>query len=58
MMITGGRHPILAKWKIGFGDDGQLHALDIKYYFNCGYAIDLSEAICEKVVFHADNVYK
>ncbi|KAB7502685.1 Xanthine dehydrogenase/oxidase [Armadillidium nasatum] len=58
MILTGGRHPTLTKWKVGFGDDGQLHALDVKYYLNCGYAIDLSEAVLEKVVFHADNVYK
>ncbi|RXG70444.1 Xanthine dehydrogenase/oxidase [Armadillidium vulgare] len=58
MMLTGGRHPILAKWKVGFGDDGQLQAFDAKYYSNAGFSLDVSKIDMEKLLFNADNTYK
>ncbi|KAL7645429.1 UNVERIFIED_CONTAM: hypothetical protein RMT77_003815 [Armadillidium vulgare] len=58
MMLTGGRHPILAKWKVGFGDDGQLQAFDAKYYSNAGFSLDVSKIDMEKLLFNADNTYR
>jgi xanthine dehydrogenase/oxidase len=45
MMISGGRHPFLGKWKIGFNKDGKIIALDLKLYSNGGYSMDLSGGV-------------
>ncbi|KAJ1186484.1 hypothetical protein NDU88_003265 [Pleurodeles waltl] len=36
MLITGGRHPFLGKYKVGFMNDGRIIAADIAYYINAG----------------------
>ncbi|ESO93188.1 hypothetical protein LOTGIDRAFT_145383, partial [Lottia gigantea] len=49
MVTTGTRHPILAKYKVGFSEDGRLHCLDINTYFNCGDSLDLSEHMISSI---------
>lgn len=57
MLITGGRHPILGKYKVGFMNDGRIVAADIQYHTNAGNAIDESLLVVEKVLLHMDNAY-
>ena len=42
MMSSGGRHPFLGLYKVGFTSQGKITALDIKLYSNGGFSADLS----------------
>ncbi|XP_014636522.1 PREDICTED: xanthine dehydrogenase/oxidase [Ceratotherium simum simum] len=57
MLITGGRHPFLARYKVGFMKTGNIVALEVDHYSNAGNTMDLSEAIMERALFHMDNCY-
>ncbi|KAG9467884.1 hypothetical protein GDO78_014101 [Eleutherodactylus coqui] len=58
MLITGGRHPFLGRYKIGFKKTGQITALEVSYYSNAGNSCDLSHGIIDRALFHMDNSYK
>ena len=55
--LTGKRHPYLARWEVGFTDDGRIVALKSDYYSNGGFSADLSLAIMERTLLHSDNAY-
>ncbi|XP_029941631.1 aldehyde oxidase 1-like [Salarias fasciatus] len=57
MLITGGRHPVEAKYKVGFMNDGRIVAADLQYFSNSGNSVDESVLIMEKILLHMDNVY-
>ncbi|MDQ2825141.1 MAG: xanthine dehydrogenase molybdopterin binding subunit, partial [Verrucomicrobiota bacterium] len=57
MMITGKRHPFLAKFRVGFDAEGLLHAAKIDIFSNGGWSLDLSRAVTDRAVFHLDNAY-
>jgi len=57
MRITGKRHPFQLEYEVGFDDDGRLHGVHIQLAANCGYSPDLSGAIVDRAMFHADNAY-
>jgi xanthine dehydrogenase molybdopterin binding subunit/xanthine dehydrogenase small subunit len=57
MMITGKRHPFLAKFSVGFDKEGLLHAAKIDIFSNGGWSLDLSRAVTDRAVFHLDNAY-
>jgi xanthine dehydrogenase large subunit len=57
MMITGKRHDFLARYEVGFDDDGRLLALDMSLAARAGHVADLSPAIVDRALFHADNCY-
>lgn len=57
MMVTGKRHPFFARYDVGFDDDGKLTAAKIDLFADGGWALDLSESICDRGVFHLDNAY-
>ncbi|KAJ8247097.1 hypothetical protein GJAV_G00258690 [Gymnothorax javanicus] len=57
MLITGGRHPVLGKYKVGFMNDGRIIAADMQYYTNAGNAEDESVLVIEKILLHCDNAY-
>jgi xanthine dehydrogenase molybdopterin binding subunit/xanthine dehydrogenase small subunit len=57
MMITGKRHPFLAKFRAGFDEEGFLQAAKIDIYSNGGWSLDLSRAVTDRAVFHLDNGY-
>ncbi|CAL1540108.1 unnamed protein product [Lymnaea stagnalis] len=57
MKLTGTRHPVLAKYKVGFTNEGQLTALEIVVYFNCGMSLDLSAAVSERCLLTIANGY-
>ncbi len=57
MALTGKRHPFHAEYRVGFDGDGHLLALDARLTSDGGWALDLSEAICDRALFHVDNAY-
>ena len=57
MMITGKRHPFLAKFSVGFDRRGHLLAAKIELFSNGGWSLDLSRAVTDRAVFHLDNAY-
>jgi xanthine dehydrogenase molybdopterin binding subunit/xanthine dehydrogenase small subunit len=57
MMITGKRHPFLAKFRVGYDEEGFLQAAKIDIYSNGGWSLDLSRAVTDRAVFHLDNGY-
>ena len=57
MMLTGHRHPVLARFKAGFDAAGRLRAAQVHLYANGGWALDLSQAITDRALFHLDNAY-
>lgn len=56
-IITGKRHPFLIKYKAGFSREGKIIALDAELNSNAGNATDLSMAILERAMLHAENAY-
>ncbi len=57
MMLTGNRHPFLAKFEIGFDESGMLLAAKIDLFADAGWSLDLSRAITDRALFHLDNAY-
>ncbi|MGA1129938.1 MAG: molybdopterin cofactor-binding domain-containing protein, partial [Chthoniobacterales bacterium] len=57
MMLTGKRHPFLAKFTVGYDDEGRLLALRSAHYSNGGWALDLSMPVTDRAMFHTDNCY-
>ncbi|ANJ66113.1 xanthine dehydrogenase molybdopterin binding subunit [Halothiobacillus diazotrophicus] len=57
MIQTGKRHDFYNTYDIGFDGDGLLLGADIMVAGRCGYSADLSEAVVDRAMFHADNAY-
>jgi xanthine dehydrogenase large subunit len=57
MQMTGKRHPFYVTYTVGFDEQGLLHGLHMELAGNCGYSPDLSGAIVDRAMFHADNAY-
>lgn len=57
MHMTGKRHPFHVDYDVGFDDDGRLLGIRFELAGNCGYSPDLSNAIIDRAMFHADNAY-
>ncbi|MEO8595012.1 MAG: xanthine dehydrogenase molybdopterin binding subunit [Candidatus Solibacter sp.] len=57
MMLTGKRHPFLARFEAGFDDEGRVEAARIQLFADGGWSLDLSEAILGRAMFHVDNAY-
>uniref|UniRef100_A0A8D0E4N7 FAD-binding PCMH-type domain-containing protein n=1 Tax=Salvator merianae TaxID=96440 RepID=A0A8D0E4N7_SALMN len=57
MLIHGGRHPLLGKYKVGFMNDGKIKAVDLLFYINGGCTLDESELVIEYVVLKSSNAY-
>jgi xanthine dehydrogenase large subunit len=55
--MTGKRHDFRVDYQAGFDADGRLVAADIALASRCGYSADLSGAINDRAMFHADNAY-
>jgi xanthine dehydrogenase large subunit len=56
-IITGKRHRFLSKYEIGFDDEGIINAYSVELNSDAGAATDLSMAILERGMLHADNAY-
>ncbi|ETE63145.1 Xanthine dehydrogenase/oxidase, partial [Ophiophagus hannah] len=57
MLISGGRHPFWAQYKVGFKKNGRITSLDASYYSNGGNSVDLSHGVMDRAVLHMDNSY-
>lgn len=57
MVLTGKRHPFLARFEAGFDDEGRVEALRLALYSDGGWSLDLSEPVMWRAMFHADNAY-
>jgi xanthine dehydrogenase molybdopterin binding subunit len=55
MALLGHRHPFLARFRVGFDAGGVLRAARIHLWSNGGWAMDLSQAITDRALFHLDN---
>jgi xanthine dehydrogenase large subunit len=57
MLMTGKRHDFVATYRVGFDDDGRVGALDLVLASRCGFSPDLSGAVNDRAMLHADNAY-
>ncbi len=57
MRMTGKRHPYSTDFKIGLNKDLKIIAYEATFYQNAGAAADLSPAVMERTLFHANNAY-
>ncbi|MEX6508148.1 xanthine dehydrogenase molybdopterin binding subunit [Jiella sp. M17.18] len=57
MEMTGKRHELRIDYALGFSDDGRIAGADFRHFVRCGYSSDLSAAIADRAMFHADNAY-
>ena len=57
MRTTGKRHPFLVDYDVGFDEQGVLQGIDFRLLANCGFSPDLSGAIVDRAMFHADSAY-
>jgi xanthine dehydrogenase molybdopterin binding subunit/xanthine dehydrogenase small subunit len=57
MTLTGKRHPFYGEYEVAFDDEGKLLALRASLVSDGGWALDLSESICDRALFHIDNSY-
>jgi xanthine dehydrogenase large subunit len=57
MLATGKRHPFENRFKVATDSQGLIQATHIEINGNCGHSPDLSDAIVDRAMFHADNGY-
>jgi xanthine dehydrogenase large subunit len=57
MRVTGKRHPFRSDYRVAFQADGRIDALVIDLYSDGGCSADLSLAVMERAMLHADNAY-
>jgi xanthine dehydrogenase large subunit len=57
VMTTGKRHHFVSRYSVGFDRQGVLNALRMELAAGCGMSPDLSDAIVDRAMFHADNAY-
>ena len=57
MVITGKRHDLKIRYKAGADANGKLLAVDFTHLIRCGWSQDLSLAVADRAMLHADNCY-
>ena len=57
MLMTGKRHGFLCRHDVGFDDEGRILGIRHLLAGQCGASPDLSDAIVDRAMFHADNAY-
>jgi xanthine dehydrogenase large subunit len=57
MIVTGKRHDFVIDYEVGFDDDGRLLAVRVDQKTRGGWSLDLTGAIADRAMFHADNAY-
>jgi xanthine dehydrogenase large subunit len=55
--MTGKRHDFETRYALGLDPDGRVRAAEIELDSRCGCSADLSAAINDRAMFHADNCY-
>ena len=56
--MSGGRHPMLARYRVAHNSDGTIMAYDLQLFSNGGCSLDLSGAVIEKSMFASDASYR
>jgi xanthine dehydrogenase large subunit len=57
MRVTGKRHDFVVDYEVGCDAQGHVLGLRIELASRCGASTDLSPAINDRAMFHADNCY-
>ncbi len=57
MHVTGKRHPFENQFEVAFDATGKIEATRMDINGICGHSPDLSDAIVDRAMFHADNGY-
>jgi xanthine dehydrogenase large subunit len=57
LAYTGKRHPFACRYRAGFDSSGRILAYSVEFDINGGAFADLSMAILERAMLHADNCY-
>jgi len=57
MVMTGKRHDFTADYDVGFDGEGRILGIRLTLASRCGATADLSLAINDRAMFHADNCY-
>ncbi|MEM7044229.1 MAG: xanthine dehydrogenase molybdopterin binding subunit [Pseudomonadota bacterium] len=57
MTLTGKRHGFRIDYDVACDVDGRIQAVTFEQAADCGYSPDLSAAIADRAMFHADNAY-
>jgi xanthine dehydrogenase large subunit len=57
MIMTGKRHDFHVEYDVGYDETARIKSVDVNFAARCGYSADLSNAICDRTMFHADNAY-
>ncbi len=57
MTITGKRHDVRIDYRVGFDGEGNILGIVFEQAVRCGMSVDLSFAIADRAMFHADNAY-
>jgi len=57
MVMTGKRHDFTAHYDVGFDGEGRIEGISLALASRCGATEDLSRAINDRAMFHADNCY-
>ncbi|MDO5605129.1 MAG: xanthine dehydrogenase molybdopterin binding subunit [Paracoccus sp. (in: a-proteobacteria)] len=57
MTATGKRHDFVIDYAVGFDDQGRIRGVEGDFHARCGFSADLSGAVTDRALFHADNAY-
>ena len=57
MVMTGKRHDFKIEYDVGFDETGRIQAISFVQKVKCGFAADLSGAVADRGIMHADNCY-
>ena len=57
MTLTGKRHSFRIDYDVACDPRGRIQAVIFEQVADCGYSPDLSAAIADRAMFHADNAY-
>ncbi len=55
--ITGKRHDFRIEYRVGYDEDGLIQGIEFLQLARCGWAQDLSLAVADRAMLHADNAY-
>lgn len=57
MKMTGKRHDFRVNYHVGFDSEGHIQGVEMDFAARCGWSADLSAAVVDRALFHADNAY-
>jgi xanthine dehydrogenase large subunit len=57
MILTGKRHDFRADYQVAFDDSGRIRGYEVTLASRCGCSADISGAINDRAMYHADNAY-